>query len=55
MQTFQELYYYRPAARKKPETVRADLCVYGGTSAGVVAALQAARMGKCAQERGRQQ
>jgi len=29
-----------------PRTVEADVCVYGGTSGGVVAAVQAARMGK---------
>jgi glycine/D-amino acid oxidase-like deaminating enzyme len=28
------------------QTIEADLCVYGGTSGGVVAAVQAARMGK---------
>ena len=30
------------------EVVEADVCVYGGTSGGVAAAVQAARMGKCA-------
>ena len=30
------------------ETIETDLCVYGGTSGGVVAAVQAARMGKSA-------
>jgi hypothetical protein len=29
-----------------PKTMEADVCVYGGTSGGVAAALQAARMGK---------
>lgn len=29
------------------EEMKADVCVYGGTSGGVVAAVQAARMGKC--------
>ena len=28
------------------QTFEADVCVYGGTSGGVVAAVQAARMGK---------
>jgi ribulose 1,5-bisphosphate synthetase/thiazole synthase len=31
---------------EQPRVVAADLCVYGGTSGGVVAAVQAARMGK---------
>lgn len=34
------------SALRGAETVDADICVYGGTSAGVVAAVQAARMGK---------
>lgn len=34
------------ASRQKPAAAEADVCVYGGTSAGVVAAIQAARMGK---------
>ncbi len=34
------------AVAAAPEVVPADLCVYGGTSGGVVAAVQAARMGK---------
>jgi len=43
---FEQLYYYRPEpAEQEPKVVRADLCVYGGTSAGVAAALQARRMG----------
>ena len=28
------------------EVIKADLCIYGGTSGGVVAAVQAARMGR---------
>jgi len=31
-----------------PRTIEADVCVYGGTSGGVAAAVQAARMGKSA-------
>ena len=31
---------------RRPEPLRAEVCVYGGTSGGVVAAVQAARMGK---------
>jgi len=34
------------AGGQTPAAVDADVCVYGGTSAGVVAAIQAARMGK---------
>ncbi|MFP4139070.1 MAG: FAD-dependent oxidoreductase [Phycisphaerae bacterium] len=39
------LYYYRPPRARTDETIDADLIIYGGTSAGVVAALQASRMG----------
>lgn len=44
----QEPHYYDPAAAKKPlnETLDTDICIYGGTAAGVAAALQASRMGK---------
>src|SRR4051794_4248761 len=35
-----------PGAAPGAEAMQADLCVYGGTSGGVVAATQAARMGK---------
>lgn len=35
-----------PAPAATPRIVEADLCIYGGTSGGVVAAVQAARMGK---------
>ena len=41
------LYYYRPV---KPDpqakTIDTDICIYGATSAGVVAAVQAAQLGK---------
>ncbi len=41
------LHYYDPAAVKmQVQTVETDICIYGGTSAGVTAALQASRMGK---------
>src|SRR5688572_5691528 len=33
-------------ARGKSEVVEADVCVYGGTSGGVIAAVEAARLGK---------
>ncbi len=39
-------YYYPIPAAKEPQTVQADVCVYGGTPGGVAAAVQAARMGK---------
>jgi hypothetical protein len=35
-----------PAARKSEPKADCDICIYGGTSGGVVAAVQAARMGK---------
>ncbi len=35
-------------AVRAAEVIRADVCVYGGTDAGVMAAVQAARMGKTA-------
>jgi hypothetical protein len=41
-----ELYYYRAPERIEPRTVEADICIYGGTSAGVIAALAAAKEGK---------
>ena len=40
------LRYYYPPEKVEPRTVEADVCVYGGTSGGVVAAIQAARMGR---------
>jgi len=39
-------YYYPVPPAKEPQAVEADVCVYGGTPAGVTAAVQAARMGK---------
>ncbi len=38
--------YYMPAAAVDPVTLNYDVAVYGGTSAGVTAAIQAADMGK---------
>lgn len=35
-----------PAGATVPETIDAKVCIYGGTSGGVAAAVQAARMGK---------
>ena len=40
------LYYYRQAAPAEPKAIRCDVLVYGGTPAGVAAAIQAGRMGK---------
>jgi hypothetical protein len=43
------LYYYKPqaaGAAPMPQTIDVDVCIYGGTSAGVVAAVQLSRMGK---------
>ncbi len=39
-------YYYPLAPRRDPEVIDADVCVYGGTSGGITAAIQAARMGR---------
>ncbi|HVS36552.1 MAG TPA: FAD-dependent oxidoreductase [Gemmataceae bacterium] len=39
-------YYYPVPAAKDPLAVEADVCVYGGTPGGVMAAVQAGRMGK---------
>src|SRR4051812_11353863 len=39
-------YYYPLPAAKDAQTIEADVCVYGGTPGGVMAAVQAARMGK---------
>ena len=40
------LYYYRPVAAEKPTTLECDIAIYGGTPAGVTAAIQAARSGQ---------
>ena len=37
-------YYYSPT-EVNPRTIEADVCIYGGTSAGVAAAIQSARSG----------
>jgi len=39
-------YYYPLPAINPPRVIEADVCVYGGTPGGVMAAIQAARMGK---------
>jgi len=41
-----QLAYYRPGPKaNSPTRLNVDVCIYGGTSAGVIAALQAKRMG----------
>src|SRR5262249_53733472 len=43
------LKHYCPVAvANPPQTIEADVCVYGGTSGGVMTAVQASRMGKSA-------
>ncbi len=39
-------HYYRQVKREKPKLIECDVAVYGGTPAGVTAAIQAARSGK---------
>lgn len=39
-------HYYRPQPPDKAATIECDVAVYGGTPAGVTAAIQAARMGR---------
>jgi hypothetical protein len=41
-------YYYDVPRANPPQTIRVDVCVYGGTPGGVGAAVQARRMGKTA-------
>jgi hypothetical protein len=41
-------YYYPVPLANPPRTIQVDVCVYGGTPAGVAAAVQARRMGKTA-------
>lgn len=40
------LRYYYPSATSQPRQIEAEICIYGGTSGGVAAAIQAQRMGK---------
>ena len=39
-------HYYRPVKPSKPKVIKCDIAVYGGTPAGVAAAIQAGREGK---------
>ncbi len=41
-----DLYYYRQVSPGSPQLIECDVVVYGGTPAGVTAAIQAARNGK---------
>ncbi len=41
-----DLSYYQPSTPGKPKLIECDVAVYGGTPAGVTAAIQAARMGR---------
>ena len=40
------LRYYYTVRRCRPRTIETDVCVYGGTSAGIAAAVQARRLGR---------
>ena len=40
------LRYYYPPTEIAPRVIETDVCIYGGTSGGAAAAIQAARMGK---------
>ena len=40
------LRYYYPPEKVEPRVIETDVCIYGGTCAGVVAAVQADRMGQ---------
>ncbi|WP_020616548.1 FAD-dependent oxidoreductase [Paenibacillus daejeonensis] len=44
---FDQVYYYKGTEKSEggPQTIEADLCIYGASSAGVAAAVQASRMG----------
>lgn len=44
--TENKLFYYRPTEAGKPETIQFDIAIYGGTPAGVTAAVQAAKLGR---------
>lgn len=39
-------FYYLPEAVRKPQTLECDVAIYGGTPAGVAAAIEAARLGR---------
>lgn len=46
MADFHTVKYYKPTpVSANPQTIRADLCIYGASSAGIAAAVQASRMG----------
>ena len=39
-------YYYEIPEEKNPQVILSDICIYGATSAGICAAVQAASVGK---------
>jgi hypothetical protein len=41
-----QLYYYRAPETIEARTIETDICIYGGTSSGVIAAVTASRAGK---------
>ncbi len=41
-------YYYPVSPANPPQTIEADICIYGATPGGIMAAIQARRMGKSA-------
>ncbi|WP_019377525.1 FAD-dependent oxidoreductase [Virgibacillus halodenitrificans] len=43
--TLSNLYYYRKSSEKQNDRIIADLVIYGGTPAGITAAIQAKKMG----------
>ncbi len=40
------LRYFYPPEKVEPRVIETEVCIYGGTSGGVIAAIQASRMGK---------
>jgi hypothetical protein len=42
----ENLFYYRPVDEKKSHVIEYDVAIYGGTPAGVTAAIQAAKLGR---------
>ncbi|MGH9374041.1 MAG: FAD-dependent oxidoreductase [Vicinamibacterales bacterium] len=47
MSSMNDLHYFRPDwVRPSDERLRVDVCIYGGTSAGLIAAVEARRRGK---------
>lgn len=40
------LYYWKPPSAVKPQTIKTQVCIYGGNSGGVMAAVQLRRLGR---------